>query len=47
MKVKTLELFGFIGVFAIGVLLYYAYDLSDKSQFVGMIAPVNGSLWNY
>lgn len=45
MKVKTLELFGFIGVFAIGVLLYYAYDLSDKSQFVGMIAPVNGSLW--
>lgn len=45
MKLKTLEFFGFIGVFAIGVLLYFAYDLSNQSQFVAMIAPVNGSLW--
>lgn len=45
MKVKTLEILGFIGVFLIGVLLYFAYGWSQENQFIAMIAPVNGSLW--
>lgn len=45
MKVKSLELFGFFGAFALGILLYFAYELSNESQFVALVAPVNNSIW--
>ena len=50
MKCKKLFKFEIIGIFviiALGILWHFLYELTNKNIIVGLIAPINESVWEH
>ncbi|MDF2700622.1 MAG: hypothetical protein K0Q49_2181, partial [Haloplasmataceae bacterium] len=45
--IKKWEIIGIFIIIFLGVSLHFAYDYFDHNQFVGLIAPVNESVWEH
>lgn len=46
-KLKRSEIIGCLFVWAVGTLLHFFYDWSNKNPIVGLFSPVNESLWEH
>jgi len=46
-KIFNWEVVGVFWIIIVGALLHFAYEFSGNSSIVGMIAPVNESLWEH
>lgn len=46
-KIKKWESWGIIWTIILGFLLYFAFELSGNCWIVGIISPINKSLWEY
>ena len=42
-KLAKLEFFGFIFVSVLGVIMHFAYEWSNESKVIALIAPINES----
>ena len=47
MSLKKWHIAGFLFISLAGVLLHYAYALSEQNHFVGYFSPVNESIWEH
>lgn len=45
MNCKLQYIFRYLFIVLVGVILYYAFDLSGGNPIVGLFAPINNSVW--
>ncbi len=46
-KSKKYTRYGCLAVILSGIILHYLYDLSSRSPWIGLFAPVNESVWEH
>lgn len=46
-KILKYEIFSTILIFVLGVIFHFIYDWSKNNVFVGIISPVNESIWEH
>lgn len=47
MKLTKWEFFGVVLISGLGIFLHYAYELSNNTQYIALIAPVNETIWEH